>query len=464
MTPETAETFLEWQKSLGSHETWSGEIRKEREDRFKLLPPKEKYLVKRGGVEGYFIPENAHLDKQSTQPSPSGRYILVKTPYHTKAGSWSYTLGEVFRAPVFPETERVKVAEVRRNYGSMWCGWVEEHRLTGQDYLLTGEDYQGFTVVNLTTGVVSSHIPDAAFQGFGWCPTSAEVMGGLAEGSVLIRAEGCYWACPYEYRIYDFSNPDSEDFFEKGLLDLTAGLSLDSDDDTVLSIEDGKLVLTEFDSKHVPTGKWEDEVRQHLQEFSRACHLARKSEVQEDIKRTDEEKSAQYEVYHGDDVAWEKVPFSRKTYSLGENGLFDEESEQEWLSERALQKKAARDAWDAQDEAKFKQVMAEEPIYQAIKEAFPADYANRTGRQFQSLVSRWEGDDNPFHLSVRIDPSHKESPHADRTASLVWGAENGLLRVDLWTRNKGNTRHPFPRTLEGLAEALAFAQAHLSGE
>lgn len=459
----SAETFLAWQASLGPYETWTGEIRKERAERYNLLSPQDKYLVKREGVNDHFAPENAQLDKQSTQPSPSGRYVLVITPYHTKAGGWDYTLGEIFRTPVFPETARVKIAEVRRNYGDMWQCWVEGHRLTGQDYLLTGEDYQGHTVVNLTTGVVSSHIPAEAFEGFGWCMVSAEVMGGLAEGLVLLKAEGCYWACPYEYRIYDFSNPDSEDVFEKGLPELTADLSLANGSDTEISIEGNKLVLTEFDSKHVLTGKWKGEVYEHLQEFSRACHLARKSEVQEDIERAEDEKKKQYKVYHGKDVAWEKVPFSRKTYSLGVNGLFDEESVQEWLSERALQKKAAQDAWDAQDEAKFKQVMAEEPIYQAIKEVFPADYAERTSRKFQSLVSRWEGDDNSFHLSVRIDPPPRDL-YNDRTVSLVWGAENGPLNLELWTRSKGNNKHLFPRTSEGLAEALAFAQAHLSKE
>lgn len=463
MNPETAETFLEWQKSLGPHTSWSGEARKEREDRFNRLSSKDKYLVKRGSVGDYFVPENAQLGRQHTLSSPSGRYILVTTPYGTKAGSWNYTLGEVYRVPVFPETERVKVAEVRRNYSSMWHCWVENHPLTGQDYLVTGEDYQGFTIINLTAGVLTSHIPDAAFQGFGWCPTSAEVLNGFQGKGLALKVEGCYWACPYEYRIYDFSNPDSPDFFEEGLRDLTANISLDCDSSTELTVEGENLILTEFESRFTPTGEWEKEISPKLGEFHKADHLARKSGIQEDIDRAKNEMGAQYSIYYGEgtDGLWEKVPFSRKTYTLGENGLFDEESVQEWKSARAMQAEAAQEAWEVRDKAKFEQVLAEEPIYQGIKEAFPADYAKRTGRTFQSQISRWDGDDNPFHLSVRIGSLSEERPYPDRTASLNWGAEHGLLKMELWTRGKGHTTHTFARTPGGLMEALASAQEHL---
>lgn len=462
MLPETAQSFLEWQKSLGPHTTWTAKDWDERKARYALLSRKDKYLVKRGGVDSYFVPENAKTDKQTSLPSPSGRYILVMTPYATKAGSGDHTLGEVYRVPVFPETERVKVAEIRRNYGSMWHCWVENHPLTGQDYLLTGEDYQGFTLINLTTGVMTSYIPEAAFEGFGWCPTSAEVLSGFQGKGLALKVEGCYWACPYEYRIYDFSNPDSPDFFEEGLRDLTANISLDCDSSTELIVEGGNLILTEFESRFTPTGEWERELSSKLDKFHAAEHLARKSGIQEDIDRAKTEMQAQYRIYYGEGTAelWEKIPSSRKSYTLGEDGLFNEESEQEWKSERTLQQEADYKAWEAQDAENYEQAKKKDPTYLELKKEFPNDYAARTGRIFQSQVSRWDGDDNSFHFCFRLDALTKGSK--DYTATLDWGAERGELQVETWTRNKGHSKTAFPRNIRGFREALAFAREHLS--
>ena len=44
------------------------------------------------------------------------------------------------------------IAAVNRNYSSFWYCFIENHATTGHDYLLCGDDYQSFTVCDLTTG------------------------------------------------------------------------------------------------------------------------------------------------------------------------------------------------------------------------------------------------------------------------------------------------------------------------
>ena len=198
-TENTATAYFAWESTLGPYADWTGEQRAEREHRFKALPPRERYLVKRDRVESNFTDENRRPDETEREiSSPSGRYRLQVCRYGTKPGCWDYSRGEVFRVE-----DGQRVADVKRNYSSFWHLFVEDHKLTGHDYLVCGEDYQGHTVVDLTTGEVMSHIPDEAFRGHGWCPTSAALMG----DGLTLEVHGCYWAGPYETRLWDFSNP-----------------------------------------------------------------------------------------------------------------------------------------------------------------------------------------------------------------------------------------------------------------
>lgn len=82
----------------------------------------------------------------------------------------------------------------------MWHVWAVKN---GNTYLLAGEDYQGYSVVNVTTGKVTTAIDNGAEKGFGFCFADVKV-----DGDELVVI-GCYWAAPYERRVYDFSNPEN---------------------------------------------------------------------------------------------------------------------------------------------------------------------------------------------------------------------------------------------------------------
>lgn len=132
----------------------------------------------------------------STFKSPSGRYTLdVSSTDH-----WNST-GKV-RA-VSPDRP---IAVIKRNYASFPLLWIEDYAGPDgikHDYLVAGEDYQGQTVVELDTGKKKNFMPAAAKQGHGFC--WAEMS--FDPASKLITACGCVWACPYEFRLYDFSEP-----------------------------------------------------------------------------------------------------------------------------------------------------------------------------------------------------------------------------------------------------------------
>ncbi len=129
-------------------------------------------------------------------PSPSGRYVLETARYQQPDTQWSYSrgiLGEI-------ATGRV-IADVKRNYGHFWHAWVR--KADGSEYLLCGEDYQGYSVIDLATEQMTVEFGKHGFEGWGFCWASVQPS---PDGKVLV-VEGCYWACPYELVFFDFSDP-----------------------------------------------------------------------------------------------------------------------------------------------------------------------------------------------------------------------------------------------------------------
>lgn len=150
--------------------------------------------------EEYFIPEN--LQSQKSYNSPSGKYRIVIESYKTTSGAWNYTRGLVYN-------DTKLIADVKRNYCSFPYLFVEDHP-NGHDYLICGEDYQGQTIIELDTGKRIDYLPDGAKKGYGFCWAHYET----SPDKTLLVVEGCYWACPYETIIMDFSDPMTLPYIE----------------------------------------------------------------------------------------------------------------------------------------------------------------------------------------------------------------------------------------------------------
>jgi hypothetical protein len=135
--------------------------------------------------------------------SPSGRYGLTTGTYVKDPASWTYSAGDV------SHTDGSRIARVERNYSAFPFLWVEQHG-NGHDYLICGEDYQGQTIIELDTGRRVDHLPNDAEHGSGFCWAQHYI----SADRKYLAVDGCYWACPYEFVIFDFSNPMSLPYSE----------------------------------------------------------------------------------------------------------------------------------------------------------------------------------------------------------------------------------------------------------
>jgi hypothetical protein len=147
--------------------------------------------------EDFYKDENEQEKYRRESTSPSGTYKLVIRMYGTREGCWNYTRGTVYK-------DDQEIADVQRNYSQFPFSWIEGHK-NGHDYLVCGEDYQGQTVVELDTGKRVDYLPPEAEKGHGFCWAGHEP----SPDGTLLGVAGCYWACPYEARVYDFTDPMS---------------------------------------------------------------------------------------------------------------------------------------------------------------------------------------------------------------------------------------------------------------
>lgn len=140
----------------------------------------------------YYLEEN--LDKTEVINSSSGKYKL-EIKHYKRQGSWNYTRGLVYK-------DNEEIADIKRNYCSFFHAFVENHP-NGHDYLLCGQNYQGQTVIELDTGDRVDYLPGTARKGHGFCCAAYYP----SPNKKYLFIDGCYWACPYESRIVDFSEP-----------------------------------------------------------------------------------------------------------------------------------------------------------------------------------------------------------------------------------------------------------------
>lgn len=160
-----------------------------------MIDPVQSYTEWRARVEESFASMKPVPDSLERHLSPTGKYVLEVCEYSAGEATWTYSRG------LFRRSENSSViAEVVRNYGIFWFSWVQ---LSGEEFVLCGEDYQGYNVINLRTSQNQLTFPSEAFDGGGYCWAAAHPS---PDGSI-IAVEGCYWACPYSLTIYDFTEP-----------------------------------------------------------------------------------------------------------------------------------------------------------------------------------------------------------------------------------------------------------------
>jgi hypothetical protein len=436
----TAEELLAWADQMGPREGWTSTQEEEYKQRKESLPSSERYFLRSFWKDKRFTPEEAQEDKKWTVSAGGGKWILECTPY-TKG-----VLVEVFRPPVFPEKERVKLAEIRRNYYTFWHFLYENHPADGNDYLLCGEDYQGLTLVNLITGEVRHHFPEEGFKGHGWCTADIE----RTEDPTILKAVGCFWACPYNIRLLDFSNPDAFSF-ERGLPDLTEGIFFDEGENVRFSFEGGKIVWQEFEYRFRETGEYETDIQMRRgDDFARELHLAKKREDEAAIAHWKLQEDAFWDKYWGDwegegndPARWELEERHRLVYQRGADGKFV--LHEEWKSDRLLAAEKRRMEFNEEDRKRKEAFYESNELMLAVKEAWP-DWASRTERWIPSPVSRWEGEENPFRVRILLG-KNSAPPH------ISFGCETGPVELTQKSPQGEVITQKLPRSPESIWRA-----------
>ena len=144
-----------------------------------------------------FFTESYRTDEVEIFHSPSGRYTLtvVHYEYHEGIRRHDYTQGIVTCC----ENTAYRV-EVNRNFGLFLHAWIP---FGDDELLLTGQDYQGYTMVDLGRAKVVDYVPEDALQGRGFCWAAIHPQ----PGKQMLAVEGCYNGAEYELVFYDFSAP-----------------------------------------------------------------------------------------------------------------------------------------------------------------------------------------------------------------------------------------------------------------
>jgi hypothetical protein len=189
MTPELKD-YLECRKDL----TLDTEVKQEKLNILISLLPQGLLDAYEKAQKIWMCRDVTAKEAPKITTSPSGKYQLHLTWHGTKPSSWSYTKGKVY------EGERL-IEEICRNYSSFPFLFVENH--PKGDFLICGADYQGQTVVELKSGKRRDSLSDGTDKGFGFCWSEYK----FDEKSSILVVDGCIWACPYEFRFFDFSDP-----------------------------------------------------------------------------------------------------------------------------------------------------------------------------------------------------------------------------------------------------------------
>ena len=368
--------------------------------------------------------------------------------------SWSYTRGRVSHA----ETGAA-LADVKRNYSGFPFLWVEDHP-SGHDYLLCGEDYQGQTFIELDTARRRDFLPDEAAKGFGFCWADYELM----PDGVTLKVEGCYWACPYEYKFFDVSDPIEKGWPELGLPEEVGGL--DTSDRTSLHWEDGMLVWRSHD------WLWKESGLRHSERELKESRLLTEVSRLKHQKRPEDDIAAARAAYEAHDAAfpdqedapekWEQITDHEIRFK-NENGTLVLVGEIKSEFQLAAEKRYAE--YQAKSKAQRLLWMKECPVFQHLVVMLGGDAISRLVRfSYPSMVMRWDGDPNPASFRVsgqEYDPDKS----SDRSVTLSWGVVAGPIRLEPWVRGKGIlTKVEFPRTVEGLHEAWQAGRDHLGQE
>jgi hypothetical protein len=409
---ELAQAFLERARQLSQEELVVA---------VKALPEEVLRRYRRLRHDELFSSAKALEAEKREHLSPSAKYKLVVTPYATKAGCWNYTQGLVYH-----RGDDKPLAEIRRNYSSFPHSWVEGHQ-NGHDYLVAGEDYQGQTVIELDTGRRRDQLSKGAEQGHGFCWAEHRF---AASQQVLIVC-GCIWACPYEFRLYDFSDP----VHGWPEIELEPPQIIDGDDKWPVVLADGAVLSYQT--------------------------LSTDDEDDDEVGEEEGEDLPPKPRAQGEERAI--ITYRREGLKL----LFVSE----WVSDAEQETRRKREEGRIAYEQKIETFRTSDPLYLAyvdlVKDpALSPDTYESVGvthdrwcPDFKLQEQRWCRRIVGSNSGGQSPPNHP--PKQTWTVDLEWAMATGPIKLDIYKHGSAYAEKFFEHSVVGMQEAFAYVKKEL---
>jgi hypothetical protein len=146
----------------------------------------------RDNIKAHFNGQTIEKGDVESFTSPSKKFRADTTNCHTKNANSVYTLVEIYE-----QVQNQKILDFFTNEDRFLHGWGIANEI---EYLITAEDiYGGQTIVDLTNRKLYGYSPDES----GFIMTNFH----LSPNGKTLATIGCYWACPFVIKFFDFTNP-----------------------------------------------------------------------------------------------------------------------------------------------------------------------------------------------------------------------------------------------------------------
>ena len=191
----------------------------------------DKKINYRKRFESYFVENNRIEAEREIIILPSGKYKLIIDGYKVDPNDKD---PRVTRGIVKKLKEESVIADIKRNINYFFYHWIIHPN--HDEYLLCAENYQGYTLVNLSKKVTQSFLPEEAKEGMGFIWYTVYP----SPDKLVLAVVGCVWGMNQEVRFYDFSNPDVLPLKELGKFDErkdTKVIGWENNDTFVIGIE-----------------------------------------------------------------------------------------------------------------------------------------------------------------------------------------------------------------------------------
>ncbi|MFT5820057.1 MAG: hypothetical protein ACI8ZM_001291 [Crocinitomix sp.] len=148
----------------------------------------------RAEIKTFFDPKGLEKESEESFESPNGKYRLETSNYWQDKEDVNW---DVTKVEIYNNKSQEKIFDFFGNDGRFFHQWLNKN---GVEFLICAEDlFGGQTVIDLTNRRMESFSPDE--DGFIWTNFH------LSPDGKTLATIGCYWACPYLIKIYDFQEP-----------------------------------------------------------------------------------------------------------------------------------------------------------------------------------------------------------------------------------------------------------------